>query len=264
MTIGTISPSSALALVEDALTAGLSLRLFGSLAIWYRCPAGRTRFERLRERPIKDIDLVGLFAQKRPVEQFLQQRGWVLDEEVARIPGVKFSLVYLIDRGRVWSRCDVHYNALDFCHTIDLRTRLLVDDVTIPLAELVLSKLQVGVMTSVDDFDITTVLLEHDVQPADGECVNSSVVASRCGADWGLHTTALGNVRRLRVTVATDAQLTQSERAILDRRLHDLEASIHRGRKTFRWWLRRLVGRRMRWQDEVDPVGLAVGDLCKG
>ena len=260
MTADGISASSAVSFVREALAGGLAIRLFGSVAVWWRCPQGRDRFERLRDRPIRDIDLVGLLRDKATVERFFQEHGWVIDQDVARIPGAKYSLLYLVDRRRVWSRCDVHYNSLDFCHSIDMRKRLLVDELTIPLAELVLSKLQVRAMTSVDDFDVKTILLEHDAQPADGNHVNTFVFASRCGADWGLQTTVRDNLNRLRANVATDAQLTAAQRAEVIARLHELDASAKRGRRTLRWRLRGVIGRRMQWGEEVDPVGLAVGD----
>ena len=58
---------------------------------------------------------------------------------------------------------DVFYDRLEFCHTIPLVDRLEADAPTIPLAELVLSKLQIVKINEKDVIDLILLLLDHPV-----------------------------------------------------------------------------------------------------
>ena len=62
---------------------------------------------------------------------------------------------------------DVFYEKLDFCHAIPLEDRLRVDAPTLPLAELLLGKLQIVKITEKDFVDMIALLLEHKLGEGD-------------------------------------------------------------------------------------------------
>ena len=64
---------------------------------------------------------------------------------------------------------DVFFDRLEFCHVIDVRNRIEYDVRTLPLAELLLGKLQIMQINAKDVLDASILLLEHDLGIADGE-----------------------------------------------------------------------------------------------
>jgi hypothetical protein len=255
-----INPLAAVILVRQADAQQLCLRLFGSLAIWHHCPSLRGRIESDRPRAFKDMDFVGLLAERRAVQAFFERRGWETDKDLAMVPGARSGIFYRKHAGRVVARCDMSYDILDFCHRIDCEKRLRVDPVTLPLAELALSKLQVSELSMNDIFDLTMLFLDHDVAAGDVETINIGIIERHCLASWGLYTTLIGNVTVLLNALAKAEWLSQTERDVVRDRLGRMSAAVTAAPKGLRWRLRALVGTRLRWYEEVEAAGINVGE----
>jgi hypothetical protein len=256
----TTDPSAAVALVDSATAAGLTIRLFGSVACWSLCVAKRDIYIGLRPKPIGDIDLVSRFAEKRDVESFMVEHGWRLDQDIATVPGARYSLCYRIRAGRVMARCDVHYDVLAFSHAIDLQDRLALAYPTLTVSDLLLTKLQIAKPSEADRFDMIMLLGEHAIGDDVPTMISNARIASCCAAAWGLYTTVTDNLRWIMegapawTPKIADAQLIRDRVAVLQ---HAIVAAP----KSLRWRARALLGKRMRWFDDIDPVGIAVGDM---
>src|SRR5712691_6385095 len=119
---------------------GVHVRLIGGIAFWVRCPGARRRALPLRR--YKDIDLAALTRDKGRLEELLIHNcNLVPDSHIATIAGSGYSM-FRRRSGEVV--CEVSYDTLRYCHDIDFHAHLTVDPVTLPLAELFLSKLQIA------------------------------------------------------------------------------------------------------------------------
>ena len=67
---------------------------------------------------------------------------------------------------------DVLVDTLEMCHRFDFADRLQYATPTLPLAELLLSKLQVVKINRKDVLDALVLLAEHELGPDDGETVH--------------------------------------------------------------------------------------------
>ena len=101
---------------------------------------------------------------------------------------------------------DVFYEKLDFCHAIALQDRLQVDAPTLPLAELLLAKLQIVKITEKDFVDMIALLLEHELGEDDRTTLNAARIAKLCAEDWGLWRTATRISDKLEVIRARPRQ----------------------------------------------------------
>ena len=101
---------------------------------------------------------------------------------------------------------DVFYEKLDFCHAIPLEDRLQVDAPTLPLAELLLGKLQIVKITEKDLVDMIALLLEHRLGDGDGDTINAARIAKLCAEDWGLWRTTTMNLEKLERFAGSYAQ----------------------------------------------------------
>ena len=83
------------------------------------------------------------------------------------------------------------------CHEIALASRLDRDPYTVPLAELLLTKLQIVELTARDQGDLYTLCYHHPVvdHPSAAE-IEATVIAQACGADWGLWRTCTQSIER--------------------------------------------------------------------
>jgi hypothetical protein len=144
---------------------------------------------------------------------------------------------------------DVFVSSFRMCHEIPLEDRLSVDKDTVPLAELLLTKLQIIELNEKDVRDTVALLLEHDVTDDDSG-VNASHVATLCANDWGLCRTISQNLNALRDRVGgyeVDGE------AVSSRVGHILER-IEAEPKSRSWRMRAKVGERKRWYQLPEEV----------
>ena len=160
-------------------------------------------------------------------------------------------VVYDMDNGR---QLDVFVGEFEMCHKIPIAQRLNLDPRTVPLAELLLTKLQVVRTNRKDVIDICAILLDHDVGETDGETVNAAYIASLLSGDWGLWRTSRGTIETTRAELPS-LGLEQAERDLIDGRLTALWDRVEEQPKSFRWKSRAKIGDRSRWYEEPEEIG---------
>jgi hypothetical protein len=235
----------ALDLVEDARTRGLELRILGSLAYRLHCPANLGLFEQMK-RDLTDVDLAGRSDQRKAVRSYLEERGYVIDQDLlVTTEGRRYAFT---DPG---SGCvvDVFFDELYFCHPIPLRERLALDFPTITPTDLLLEKTQIVEINPKDIKDSLVLLLEHPLG-RDADAIDAGYVARLLAADWGFWYTVTRNLERLRRSL-DDGMLTPEQAAVVAERIDELGRAIEEEPKTGRWKLRARIGPRRRWYQEV-------------
>jgi hypothetical protein len=235
-------------LVQQAAAHGLDVRLFGGLAIWARSSNGaRTTLG----REYLDIDLAARKKQSRPLRDLLEELGYEPERTFNATHGARRLLYHAPDRSY---HVDVFLDELDMSHNLDLEAHLGDEDLTLPAAELLLTKLQIAKLNRKDAADAAMLLLEHEPAEEDGPGrLNVARVAEICAADWGLYTTIsdnLGTVRRLLTELLPD----DAQRQIVGTRIDDLLERLEGEPKTRGWKLRAKVGRRKRWYQVPEEV----------
>ena len=238
----------------EALQSGdnrrLSLRLIGALAFRTHCP----EFGRLQDalgRVFTDIDFVGYSRDFQAILRFLTEAGYDEDKMVTRL----FGEGRLIFHDPVFGRhIDVFLDKLDFCHPVPFIGRLEADWPTLPLAELLLEKMQIVRINEKDLIDTIMLLREHGVGGGDDQTINAEVICRLTGDDWGWWRTLTGNLQTVEEYLGRYPQLSPEDVQTVSHRLHELRARIDAAPKTRRWKLRAAVGERVKWYKDVEEL----------
>ena len=237
-------------IVDAALDRDLVFKLAGGVACWEHCPLSR-RIVKNADRIFNDVDYVAHFRDKDRVAELLTDFGFREDPRTATVPGLRRTLFV---SSRFHWRVDVAYDVLEFSHVLDLRERLELDHPTIPLAELLLQKMQIVQLNPKDVADAQMLLLEHDIGHKDREVINAPHIARLCASDWGLWRTVTTNLAKLANLTACDKTLGRQDRSTIERRATRVLEYIMREPKGLRWKLRALVGERVRWHNQVEEL----------
>jgi hypothetical protein len=150
---------------------------------------------------------------------------------------------------------DVFYDKLDFSHVISWNDRLEVDYPTIPLAELLLEKMQIFEINEKDIIDTIMLLLEHPLGDKDDEVINIDRIAQLLAKDWGLWRTTTMNLEKVQKLAGNYTQLSDEEQANVVSQVEKSIARIEQEPKSRGWKLRARVGDRVKWYKDVDEVG---------
>ncbi len=232
-------------IAEAAAERGIPLRLLGGVAVALTCP--RSAQPPLR-RNYGDIDLATRGRAKMDVVGLLEAYGYVPDREFNTLNGNR--RLYFFDQ-RNQRQLDVFVDEANLCHRINFRRRLELVPLTLPLADLVILKLQVLETNDKDYLDLCAIFADHDLSE-DESGVNRAYIAEMAGADWGLWRT-LGMVAERATLFAEQLDGFEAAGRVVDR-LDRLASDLNSVPKTRAWKLRAKLGDRKRWYDTPEEA----------
>jgi hypothetical protein len=229
-----------------AAKAGVPLRLLGGVAVRLRAH----ELPPALDRAYKDLDFAVTKKAASAADQVLRDAGYQ--------PHISFNAMHARERGLYFDedhdrQVDLFVHSFRMCHEITLGDRLELESSTVPLAELLLTKLQIIEVNEKDIRDTVLLLHGHEVAEHDDEAVNGARVAELCATDWGLWRTITANLERCRAHV-DDYELADEERARVMARLDELLERIEAEPKSRRWKLRAKLGERKRWYELPEEV----------
>jgi len=234
-------------LIELAEQRAFHLRLLGGLAVYESCPSAQLP-ELCRNYP--DIDFVTDRTSGPATRTLLSECGYSGDQRFNALHGETRLLFYHESGG--W-QIDVFLGAFSMCHNIDLSRSLFPGRRVIPPADLLLTKLQIVEMNLKDMKDVLAILLDHSVGSAsDPEAIDLAHLTEATSKDWGLYTTVMKSLTRVRTDVAhllADEKLRSAQQ-----RVDQIEAGMVASPKSLRWKLRSRVGTRVLWYELPDEV----------
>lgn len=234
--------------IDAARERGVPLRVVGGVAIALHAENG---LPKQLEREYKDLDLVTASGRGGEVERFLVSVGYESNDTFNTLNGSLRLLLYDRNHGR---QVDVFVGRFRMCHEIPIRPqRLELDSCTLPLAEMLLTKLQIVSLNRKDLIDIYGLMAIHDVGGCDDNVVNSSFIADLLAKDWGLWRTSRQTVERS-LTHLSEFGLDPQVESLIRERLNSLWDEVERRPKSTRWRARARVGDRLRWYEEPDEV----------
>lgn len=234
-------------LVDAGNQRNIQIRAIGGLAV----QAHNKRNHPLFAREFADLDFVVAKKQRREFEAFMPEVGYSPDKQFNILNGATRQ-IYFDDKTDM--KVDIFVGDFEMCHKIPLEERLTADPLTIPLAELLLSKAQIVELNRKDLLDITSILLNNETGSDDNEHINLSVLARLCSQDWGLYKTTSINLERVEKFIGTEELLSAEERGIIVQRVREIQRTFEEMPKPIAWQLRDRVGTRVKWYIEVEEV----------
>jgi hypothetical protein len=230
--------------LDGAQERGLALRLMGGVAILVRCPSA---MEPPLARAYNDIDFFGRSKESRALIPLFEDLGYRPEPRFNALHGHR----RLLFKTELGEHRDVLLDRFEMCHTLELGDRLEVDPETLPLADLLLTKLQVFEANAKDLTDAIALLVDHAVGSGPDE-IDADYIARLCGNDWGLERTITEIAGRV-VRHADGIGLATPE--TVGARMSEILNRIERQPRTRRWKLRARVGERVKWYETPEEVG---------
>ena len=243
--------SEALRVTDRALATDVLLRVLGGVAIGLHTPEG---VHPALVRRYGDIDLVTTRKHAKASTQLLTELGYTPNERFNTMNSASRLVFYDNERGR---NIDVFVGSFRMCHELPLSDRLELEERTVPLAELLLTKLQIVRLNEKDLHDIWAILYAHDVAAHDDDAVNAAYIAELLAGDWGLWRTSRQTVETARERLAR-SPLAEADRSVVDDRLGRLWERVEAQPRGLRWRSRAKVGDRTKWYDEPEEIAHAV------
>lgn len=237
--------------LEVAERKGVVLRLLGGLAVKLSSPSAS---HRALQRRYPDIDFAGYSKQGRAIKELFAELGYEPNKRFNALHGDKRLMFFDNENER---QVDIFLDIFEMCHKFDFRERLALSEHILPLADLLVTKLQIVEINEKDIRDIFCIIKDHDLgsggREKELEIINVDYIANLCSRDWGLFKTLTTNLSKLKLFV-NDYEFELSEKALILKRLSKLLECIAKAPKSTRWKMRAAVGEKVRWYDLPEEV----------
>lgn len=240
-------------IIAQANDQGFVLRIMGGSAIRMHCPRYSYLYEKLKRRPKHDMDFVTYGKHRMASRRLFVELGFVPFVSLM-LSGEKGKYRQIFNDKEGNEAVDVFLDKLIMCHVIDFKGRLEVDAPTVPLAELLLQKLQIVEVDEKDIQDTLILLREHEIGDDDQDQINGNFVASTLAKDWGFNLTVTKNLSMIQDRLKTYPGLEQEDREVIASRIEVLRRRIDEAPKTTSWKMRAKLGESVRWYTVVDKV----------
>jgi Uncharacterised nucleotidyltransferase len=233
-------------LLGIAQDSGVPLHLLGGVAVRLHA----TDVPPALDRQYKDLDFAVPKKAGNATDKLLRDAGYE--------PHITFNAMHARERALFFDnehdrQIDVFIGSFRMCHQIPLAERIDNGEPTVPLAELLLTKLQIIEVNEKDIRDMVLLLYGHPVEEHDDDAVNGARIAELCASEWGLWRTITANLERCREHVS-DYDLEQADRDRIVSRFDELLTRIDEEPKGRGWKLRAKVGDRKRWYELPEEV----------
>ncbi|QIN82252.1 hypothetical protein GBA63_06010 [Rubrobacter tropicus] len=226
---------------------GVALRLLGGVAVNVRARDG---LEPAFRREYADMDFITPKGRSAEAQKFFESEGYTPQTRFNTLYGSERLLFFDENHDR---QVDILVGTFRMCHEIPIGRRLDLEPMTIPLAELLLTKLQIIELNEKDVRDALAILHNHPVEESDGDAVNAARVAELCASDWGLWRTFTANLEDLRSHLDR-YDLDDEGKERIDRGVEKLRGRVEEEPKPFAWRVRAKIGDRKRWYDLPEEV----------
>lgn len=198
-------------------------------------------------RDYGDADFIGSAGDRKRITAFMEHEGYEADRMFNALHGATRLNFHDPIRERP---IDVLLDRFKMAHELDLRQSSSSDGLTISLADLLMTKLQVVNINEKDVRDLLALLLDHAFGNGDIE-LDRLLDATR--NDWGLEHTMHRSLATLTRTL-DDFQLNPDQRQSILGCIIELSEALTTAPKGTKWKMRARVGERVRWFEEPEEA----------
>ncbi|MDG6909080.1 MAG: nucleotidyltransferase family protein [Nitrososphaerota archaeon] len=232
-------------IIETAEAKGVRLRLLGGLAFKKLCPStSDPRYSREN----KDIDLMGKREDSRAIMKIMETLGYKPRELFNKLNMGQRLIYYDMANKR---RVDLFLDEFVMCHKFNFKENILAGTYTLPITQLLMTKLQVVEKTDKEYKDLVVAFRDFDVTGGP-EGIRGDEIAELSSKDWGIYTTFW---KTLEAVMAKAPELAGGESDIVCSRIRKLMSTMEAAPKSIGWKMRARVGERTRWYDLPDSDG---------
>lgn len=228
----------------------LHLRLLGAMAFQVHCPKYNFLTVNLG-RVLTDLDLAAYGRERGAIEKMMRELGYTDNPLFTGLFG---------HRRMIWDNktnglhVDIFFDKLDMNHEIPFSNRLEIEEFTIPIADMLLEKMQIVQINEKDVIDTIMLLREHAVGDSVPETIDGQHIAKMLAEDWGFYYTVTSNLRKVQELFQKYSQLSQEDRTDLSLKIDTLLKMIESQEKTMSWKLRARIGTKRKWYAEVEET----------
>lgn len=241
--------SLAMDLIKEAEQHGAPLRLLGGVAFYLNSPEARKLPQ--FSRNYKDLDFVINSKGTRHLTEVFKKLHWTDDQQFNALHGASRMLFYY--GVNLELQVDIFVGVFEQCHKLNFEKRLSLSSPTIPLADLLLTKLEIHQLNKKDILDIVMLLYDHDFglnNPKEKDDLD--YIIKLASSDWGWYTTIHDNLETVESMIQEFVNGNDAHR--IQDTIKWIRDTMQDAKKSINWKIRDRIGRRVKWYELPEEV----------
>jgi hypothetical protein len=238
-------------IISQAKDRDLHLRLLGAIAFQIQCPKFNFLTIKLN-RVLTDLDFAGYSKENNKIAAMMRELGYADEPAVTTLFG---------HRRMIWDHAsnglhaDIFFDKLEMNHNIPFENRLNIEEMTIPLADMLLEKMQIVHINEKDVIDTIMLLREHEIGNSSPQStIDAGYISKLLSNDWGFYYTVTTNLGKVKGRLDQFGELTDEDRAIISGKIDRLLDTIESQPKALSWRVRAKVGPKSKWYRDVEEA----------
>lgn len=225
-------------LLEEAGKRGISPKLIGGLAFRVACPSSN---EGSLSRNNNDIDLVIKRKEVGKLRKLMEDFGY--EYPISSNVLHPDQILYRDERNN--RQVDVFVDGFEMCHKLDFRRGLEEGGPTLPITELIMTKLQIAEITDKDLKDLGAAFYDFKIGKGIGD-IRDDHITDITSKNWGVWKDFTDNLLKLKARVA---EMAPDKSEQIAKNADGLLLRINQRKKSPRWKLRSSIGERLAWHE---------------
>ena len=120
--------------------------------------------------------------------------------------------------------------------------------------------MQIVEINAKDIKDTLILVLEHDLgNSGSREELDTNYIQRILGSDWGFYYTVTQNLKKVLSFIPEFGDLKEEERKNIHYKIGMLLSGVENAKKSLGWKLRKKIGTKVRWYNEVDDITEGTG-----
>jgi len=225
-------------ILNAAENNNIKARLLGGTAVYILCSSAH---KAPLSRRINDLDFVVAKRQAASFGKLLTEFNFKENRRFNSIHG-DTRMLFEDDITQV----DIFVGKFLQCHEFDLEKQIAKREYTIPLADLLLTKLQIVEINEKDLLDILSILKDYSLDTGEGKnLINVIRIIEVTSKDWGWYMTVFRNLKKIHFFA--EKILEPNEYHLILESVSTLQNEMINSDKSLNWKARAIIGSRIIW-----------------
>ena len=196
------------------------------------------------------MDVIIPRNEVRVFNEFLNKIGYIENKRFNALYGDR-RLIFM--NAVTGIKIDVFFDRFEMSHKFDFKDRLGLCSKTLPISDLLMTKLQIVNINQKDIMDILVIFLDHGFGNDSCQNIEAKYIAKHASDDWGKYRTFTANLSKA-MQYLPQIPIENKLKDIINGRISALMKEIDTEKKTIKWKIRSIIGERKRWYELVSDL----------
>ncbi len=202
------------------------------------------------KREYNDIDVIIPRNEAKVFYEFFNEIGYRENKRFNSLYGDRRLIFINADNG---IKLDVFFDRFEMSHKFDFKNRLNICSKTLPISDLLMTKLQIVNLNQKDISDILAIFLDHEFGNEPCQNIEDKYILKYTSNDWGIYRTFTVNLIKA-MQYLPQLSIENDLKYKINGKILAFMREIEMGSKTIKWKIRSIIGERKRWYELVSDL----------